>query len=114
MVYMTLVNEAGHPDRLRFAATGIATRAELHLHKAKGDIMTMEKLDCLTIPARGRIDLAPGGLHLMLIGLEAPLKEGRRFPLRLIFDHAGELHLDVEVKSQVAAPRPSASLQLCE
>jgi len=50
--------------------------------------------------------LKPGGLHVMLIGLEAPLKEGESFPLTLTFQQAGKTEVTVSVES-VGAMQPS-------
>jgi copper(I)-binding protein len=114
VVYMTLVNEAAAPDRLRSASTTHAASAELHLHRLNGDVMSMAKVACLTIPAGGKVELAPGGLHIMLQGLKAPLKEGGKLPLRLRFDHAGEVSLEVPVKSAAIAAQTGSNLQFCD
>jgi copper(I)-binding protein len=117
VVYLTLKNEADQPDRLRKASTDIARRAEFHLHTMNKDVMTMDEVKCLTIPARAKIAFAPGGLHVMLFDLVSPLREGGEFALRLTFDNAGEIAVNVPVKSALAAlPEPHAhiSLQLCD
>jgi hypothetical protein len=83
----------------------------------KGDVMTMAPVECLVIPAGGRITMAPGGLHIMLTGLASPLKEGQRFPLRLSFDGAGEITAEIAVKS-AGTGNPSlssdAKLEFCD
>jgi copper(I)-binding protein len=115
-VYLTLVNEAAEADRLRSASVDVASRAEVHLHAMKDDVMTMEDVSCLTIPPRSRISFAPGGLHIMLLDLSSPLQEGRRFPLRLDFEQAGEIIVDVPVKSTTAGSdqaRPDQRLEFC-
>jgi periplasmic copper chaperone A len=97
-VYLSVVNNGRSPERLRGATAPVAKQAQLHLHAMKGDIMTTAQVKCLVIPAGGRITMAPGGLHIMLIGLASPLTEGQRFPLRLSFDGAGDIVVDVAVK----------------
>ena len=51
------------------------------------------------MPAHGKATLAPGGYHVMLMGLKAPLKEGQSFPLTLTFEHAGKVEVEVMVES---------------
>jgi copper(I)-binding protein len=53
----------------------------------------MGEVETVAVPAHGEAMLAPGGIHVMLIGLKAPLEEGRRFPLTLTFEHAGEVEV---------------------
>jgi copper(I)-binding protein len=116
-VYLTVTNNGSSPDRLRGATTMVAEHAQLHAHAMKGEIMTMAPVQCLVIPAGRRTTMAPGGLHIMLTGLASPLKEGQRFPLRLRFDTAGEIGVDVAVKA-LGAGSPSrsddAELELCD
>jgi periplasmic copper chaperone A len=114
-VYLTLTNAGASADRLRAAATDVAERSELHLHSLQSDVMTMTRVDCLVIPAGVTIAMAPGGLHVMLSGLAAPLKAGDRFPLRLKFDNAGEVVVTVSVeKATVHHPGvPAGLLEFC-
>ena len=44
------------------------------------------------------VTLAPGGYHIMLVGLKQALKEGDSFPVTLRFEHAGELSTTVAVR----------------
>jgi copper(I)-binding protein len=116
-VYLTVTNDGSSSERLRGVTTAVARHAQLHVHAMKGDVMTMAPVECLAIPAGGRITMAPGGLHIMLTGLTSPLKEGQRFPLRLSFDDAGEITVDIAVKSPSAgAPKLSgdAKLEFCD
>jgi copper(I)-binding protein len=116
IVYLTVVNEAAEADRLRSASADVAARAELHLHAMKNDVMTMKSIPCLVVPPGSRISLAPGGLHVMLLDLSSPLQEGSRFPLRLNFEQAGIVVVDVPVKSIAAGSdesHPPQHLEFC-
>ena len=97
--YMTLKSAEASADRLTSASTPAAERAELHTHVMEGDVMRMREVDSIEIPAGGTVELKPGGLHIMLIGLKAPLKEGESFPLTLSFAKAGPVTVTVPVKS---------------
>ncbi len=60
--------------------------------------MEMRRVRALTIPAGGTIAVAPGGYHVMLIGLRQPLHAGQTFPVRLRFAHAGWVAIRSEVR----------------
>jgi copper(I)-binding protein len=60
--------------------------------------MTMERQDLVVIPAKDSIELAPGGLHIMLVILGKDLSVGDTFPVTLEFQRAGDITIDVEVK----------------
>ena len=66
--------------------------------KMDGNVMQMRKLkDGLEIPAGGSAELSPGGTHLMLIDLSAPLKEGDMVPVTLDFAKAGKVDVQFMV-----------------
>ena len=77
---------------------------ELHQMQMQGDVMRMRQVDAIDIPANKSVALEPGGLHIMLVGLKAPLKEGDRFPMTLTFEKAGEVKVDVVVEGVKPAP----------
>ncbi len=95
--YMTITNTSGADDRLVAASADVAERVELHTHIRDGDIMRMREVDDLTVLTGTTTELAPGGLHIMLIGLYEPLQEGETFPLGLTFEVAGGMMVDVVV-----------------
>ena len=97
--YMKIENEGAAGDRLVAVETPRASKTELHTTVMDGDVMRMRQLeDGIAIPADGEVALRPGGMHVMLMGLTAPLKVGERFPLTLMFEKAGRTTLEVEVK----------------
>lgn len=102
-VFMTLRNAGAEPDRLVKAAAPVAAAVELHTHLREGDAMRMRPVEAIPVPARGSTTLEPGGLHVMLIGLAKPLKEGERFPLTLTFERAGSITIEVPVLKAGAA-----------
>jgi copper(I)-binding protein len=107
--YMTLRNPGDAADRLIGASSPAAGRAELHTHIKDGEVMRMRKVDTIALNARGATTFAPGGLHVMLFDLKAPLKEGATFPLTLKFERAGEITTEVHVRSVSAAGPGSAA-----
>ena len=95
--FMTVNNAGAAVDKLIAASTTVADKAELHTHIKEGDIMRMRPVDAIDVPAGGVAELQPGGLHVMLMGLKQPLKEGEAFPLTLTFEKAGQLTVEVMV-----------------
>lgn len=100
--FLTLAN-GGAADRLLGVSCTCAQSAELHSMSMDGGVMKMRKLDAIDIPAKGSVALEPGGMHLMLIGLKAPLAEGQQVPLELRFDKAGVVKTTLKVKARVPA-----------
>lgn len=95
--YLTLRNDGGEDDRLVAARAPVADRVELHTHLHENGVMRMRQVEAIEVPAGGMAMLKPGGDHVMLMGLKAPLKEGESFPLTLIFEKAGEITVDVAI-----------------
>ena len=88
-VYMTLTNQGAVPDRLLKITTPAAASASLHESAEKDGVASMRPVEALEIPAGGSVELKPGGYHVMLMGLKAPLKKGDMIMLQLNFEHAG-------------------------
>lgn len=87
----------GEADRLVGVSTPAAKMAALHKTVEADGVMKMEHVDGIDVPANGAIKMKPGGYHIMLMGLAAPLKEGDEIDLVLTFEKAGE----VKVKAKV-------------
>jgi len=101
VVYFTIHNRGAVADRLIDAASPVAQHVEFH-QTMSGQAMSgmtteMHRLDSVSVPAGGTLSFAPGGYHIMLVGLRRTLTTGQWFPLRLRFARAGW----IVVKSQV-------------
>ena len=90
---------SGTADRLVAASSPAAARVELHVTEKNGDVMRMRQVKAYDIPANGGFELAPGGAHLMLVDLKAPLKEGMKVPMTLRFEKAGEVKVELQVRA---------------
>lgn len=87
--YMTILNAGPRPDRLLSASCACAASVQAHIsHVANGQAMMMPA-GPVTVPARGKVSFSPGGYHLMVMGLKAPLKDGGHAEMVLKFEHAG-------------------------
>jgi copper(I)-binding protein len=100
--FMTLANTGTEDDRLIAASTDAAQRVELHTHIEDGDgVMRMVEVeDGIEVPAGGETVLQRGGLHVMLMGLTAPLNQGDQIDLTLTFEKAGDVTLTVPVDNE--------------
>ncbi|GAB3379008.1 copper chaperone PCu(A)C [Azotobacter armeniacus] len=101
--YLTVKNNGRTADRLICAKTPNAAKVELHTHIRRGDVMHMQRVDSLTIPAGTEVKFAPGMAHLMLLELKSPLAAGERFPVTLEFEKAGKVEIEVNVWSDAPA-----------
>lgn len=95
--YVTLTNTGSEPDRLVAVATPVAGHAATHAHAMEGGVAKMRPLASLPLEPGETVTFAPGGLHIMLMPLTAPLKEGETFPLTLTFERAGAMTVEVPV-----------------
>ena len=107
--YMRLETTGARADRLVSGSTPVATRVELHTHVMEGGVARMRPVDAIKVAPDEPAVLEPGGMHLMLSGLTQKLDEGTTVPLTLVFEHAGEVTLDVPVKGVVAGTSHGAS-----
>jgi periplasmic copper chaperone A len=98
--YMVIQNGDSAEDRLLAATTSAAATVELHESKEMNGMMTMSPVEAIVIPAGGQAELKPGGLHVMLIGLQAPLAVGDEVSLTLRFERAGEMTVTAVVREQ--------------
>ena len=88
----------GGDDRLIGATSPTAKRVEIHTHVKDGDVMRMRPVDGpLPVSAGKPIKMGPGGVHVMLMGLNGPLKDGEPISVTLIFENAGEIEFEVPV-----------------
>ena len=93
-------NSGEHADRLLSVQTPVADKAELHEHVMQGDLMKMQQVPSVAVPAKGDLTFAPMAYHVMLLGLKdrSVLADGKHFPLTLTFEKAGKVEVQVSVQ----------------
>lgn len=102
--YVSLTSSTN--DRLLSVSSPAAATAQVHEMKTEGGVMMMAELkEGLPLPAGEAVALKPGGNHIMLIGVTAPLKAGDTVPLTLTFEHA----VPQNVQAGVGQPAPAAA-----
>jgi copper(I)-binding protein len=98
--FLTVTNTGTEPDRLVAVSSPGSVTGEIHEMSMENDVMKMRALPAgIEIPAGGTVRLAPGGLHLMFVTLKAPLIEGDKLPVTLIFEKAGKVDTFLHVLS---------------
>ncbi|MDF3030307.1 MAG: hypothetical protein K0R03_865 [Moraxellaceae bacterium] len=103
-VYLTLKNGPRN-DTLLSVKTPLAAAAELHQTRKADGVTRMQKQSGITLAPGEEVQFAPGGRHVMLIGVKRALKVGDRVPLTLKFRRAG----NVDVQAEVRPLQPDAS-----
>ncbi len=96
--FMRLRNGGDQGHKLVAAASPAAKVVELHEHVHDGGVMKMRPVKEIEIKARGETVLEPGGLHVMLIGLVKPLKEGEAVPITLTFEDGSTVKIEAPVR----------------
>jgi copper(I)-binding protein len=94
--FVTITNSGTQDDRLVAVTTSIAKEAQIHEMALENDIMKMRPLEAgLVIPAGETVILAPGGYHLMFMGLAGPIAEGDAVAVTLTFERAGDVAIEL-------------------
>jgi periplasmic copper chaperone A len=103
-IYLSIMNHGSSDDKLLSIMTSASTSAELHETIMDGDIMKMRAVEsATTIAAGSTFEMKPGGFHIMLTGLKAPLKKGDVVAVTFVFEKAGTLSVDVPVGTVAAS-----------
>ncbi len=87
--YLELRNSGDKPLVITGAHSPAFRLVEIHRSEMHNGMMRMIRVPRLTIPAHGKMTLAPGGYHLMLIGPKKPLKPGESIKITLKL-HSGK------------------------
>ncbi|MCV2219375.1 copper chaperone PCu(A)C [Thauera sp. Sel9] len=97
---------AARDARLVEARSPVAGVVEIHEMKMEGDVMKMNAIAALDLPAGKAVELKPGGYHVMLLDLHAQVKEGEMVPLTLVVEDRDGRREQIEVQAPV---RPLAA-----
>ena len=100
--YFVIHNNGKTTDRLLSVDSPISGKAELHEHVKQNDLMKMQQVPSVEIPAGGEATFAPMAYHVMLLELKdrSLLSDGKRFPLTMHFEKAGDVTVDVAVQKK--------------
>ena len=101
--YLTITNKGTAPDRLIGGSAAPASRFEVHTTVVEGGVAKMRPLKGVEIKPGETVELKPGGMHVMFMGLKQPLKQGQRVKGTLVFEQAGTVEIEFAVQA-VGAP----------
>jgi periplasmic copper chaperone A len=108
--FFTITNTGALPDRLISASFAGSTTVELHEMAHEGGVMTMRELPAgMEIKPGARLELRPGGLHLMFMGLKDALKETDSIKGELVFERAGRVEVSFKVESMGYRPKAAGA-----
>lgn len=95
--YLTI--SSTEPMALVGVATPAAEIAEVHEMKMDGDIMRMRMAERIDIQPGEPLELKPGGYHVMLMALTAPVEAGQEIELSLQFEKVDGSKIEIPVKA---------------
>src|ERR1700742_4123373 len=105
--FLTIENKGSAPDKLVGVSADAAGKVEVHEMAMDGGVMKMRPVEGgLAIDPGKTVKLAPGGLHLMMMDLKSPLKQGDKLPVTLQFEKAGNVAVSLDVEG-VGAQGPA-------
>lgn len=106
--FMVLSNHSSEDLVLVGAESDVAKAVELHSHTMKDGMMRMRQVEKIDLPAGETVQLQPGGLHVMVIGLQQKLVPGEKIDMALVFSDGSKLDLKVPVvKLQMTMQKPA-------
>lgn len=96
--YLTITNKGTGDDRLVGVSVPEPAKASVHATENRSGITHMREMNPgVAVPAGVTIELKPGGTHVMITGLQAPLRRGETLRLSLRFEKSGDKPIDVRV-----------------
>lgn len=103
--FLVLKNNDDKDHKVVKADNAASKVTELHTHTMEGGMMKMRQVKDIEIKAKGETALKPGGLHIMLIDLKQPLKDGENVAMSITFEDGSSKKFDAQVrKPQAVAP----------
>jgi len=93
------------PKAVKFVSVSspLTPTVEVHEMAMQGEVMRMRRVESVDLPAGQRVELKPGGYHIMLLNLNRQVKEGDVVPLTLVFEHQGGDRETLDIKAPVRA-----------
>lgn len=98
--YLSIVNNGKVADALVGASSPAAASVQIHQSITVDNMARMRPLSAVEIAPGATVNIEPGGIHLMLMGLKAPLQAGQSVPLTLEFRTAGKITVELSVESR--------------
>ncbi len=100
--YLAVTNAGEAVDRLVGVSSPRARRVDFHGSLIEDGVAKMRRVEAIEVAPGEPAVLRPGGLHVMLMGLKAPLIEGELLPLTLTFERAGSVEIEAYIDEATA------------
>jgi copper(I)-binding protein len=98
--YMKITNKGTESDRMSCVSATVATQCQIHNMTIEQGVAKMRPLpDGLEIKPGASVELKPGSLHLMFVGLKQPLEKGKQVKGMLRFEKAGSVEVEFTVEA---------------
>jgi copper(I)-binding protein len=108
--YLSIENKGSQGDRLVGVTSPVAKSAQIHTMSMEGNVMKMREVGEIGLPPGAKVEMKPGnGYHIMLMGLNQPLKAGEKIPLTLSFEKAGKTEVSILVEDAGKQAGPQAT-----
>lgn len=97
--YLVIENHRAVPVHVTGVSSDVAAQVAMHTVRRSADgMMVMEPLaDGIVLPAGGSHSFAPGGDHVMFMGLKAPLEQGAKVPVTFHFEGLSDVTVEMTV-----------------
>src|SRR5947208_16132965 len=103
--YMKIKNNGSTPDRLIGGSSDVASKFEVHEMKMEDGVAKMRPVKGgLEIKPGETVELKPGSFHVMFVDLKKPLSAGEQFKATLVFEKAGSVNVDYDVRAMGSQP----------
>lgn len=96
--YMTLKNNGASADRLLSATTSVAEKVQFHKMTSEGGVSRMQEMPNVNLEPGAQVVFQPGGMHMMLVELKQPLKEGQTLSITLQFEKGESIAATVPIE----------------
>lgn len=100
-MFVEIINQGDTDDHLIAVRTDMAKKAQLHTQVIEDGIARMRRIDGIDIPAGGTVRLEPGGMHIMLMGIQGMQMDGAMVPVTLVFEAAGKISLTAAIEGMM-------------
>ncbi|MEH2611146.1 copper chaperone PCu(A)C [Bradyrhizobium sp. AZCC 1693] len=106
-VYGTVINKGNVGDSLVGAATPVGDQVQFHSVAEENGVSRMREMPTVDVRPGAKVTFSPGGMHIMIVGLKEPLKEGQSFPMTMTFEKVGKIDVMVPVAKVGAMQGPA-------
>jgi periplasmic copper chaperone A len=96
--FLRITNKGKADDKLIGASAAVSDRVELHTMTMEGNVMRMREVKEIVVKAGETVELKPGGLHVMFMGIKQPLAKDSKVPVTLVFERAGKITVPFAVQ----------------